>query len=48
VTIPRHPEEHDDLSSDTPRSRARNVLIALGAVLIVVIVVLHLTGVIGR
>jgi hypothetical protein len=47
MTLPRHPGD-DDAPGQKTQSRSTRVIIALVAALIIVVVVLHLTGVIGR
>jgi hypothetical protein len=47
MTLPRHPGDNDDAPTDKAQSRGTQVIIALVAALIIVVVVLHLTGVIG-
>jgi hypothetical protein len=47
MTLPRHPGQDDDAPTDKGLSSGAKMMIALGAALIILIVVLHLTGVIG-
>jgi hypothetical protein len=47
MALPRHPGQDDDAPTHKRLSSGAKVMIALGVALIVLIVVLHLTGVIG-
>jgi hypothetical protein len=47
MSLPRHPGEDNDAPTDKPMSRGTKVMIALAVGLVVIVVVLHLTGVIG-
>jgi hypothetical protein len=47
MTLPRHPGDNEDAPTDKTQSRGTQLIIALVALLIIVVVVLHLTGVIG-
>jgi hypothetical protein len=47
MTLPRHPGQDDDAPAEKQMSRGTKVLIALAVALVVIMVVLHLTGVIG-
>ena len=46
MTLPRH-LGHDDAPAEKAMSRRTKVMIALATLLVVIVVVLHLTGVIG-
>lgn len=46
MALPRYPGHDDEMPIETARSRRTNVIIVLA--LIVLVVVLHLTGVIGQ
>jgi hypothetical protein len=50
--LPRHPDAHDDMDADPSRPAAKRpwliyVAIAIAVALFVVMIVLHLTGVVG-
>jgi hypothetical protein len=47
MVLPRHPEDDDETATEQPRTAGAKIVIGLVVALIVVIVVLHLTGVIG-
>ena len=47
MTLPRHPGENDELVPQAGSSGRTKVITAVVALVLVVIVVLHLTGVVG-
>jgi hypothetical protein len=47
MALPQHPGHDDDTPTGRAMSRATKVWIALGASLVLVVIVLHLSGVIG-
>jgi hypothetical protein len=47
MTLPRHPGQDDDAPAEKAMSSGTKVMIAVAISLVVIMVVLHLTGVIG-
>ncbi len=48
MSVPRHPEQHDDAPVEKATARSTKIIIVLVVALVVIVVALHLTGVIGR
>ena len=46
MALPRHPGQDDETPIEATRSRRTNVIIAIVVALIILVVLLHLTGVI--
>ena len=47
MSMPRHPEQDDDVPKETPSRRGRVLVIVAVVLVLILAIALHLTGVVG-